>query len=443
MDLGIFQNKGKSWEIFLLFAGVIFYLFLFQHTIGGDGWVRYLSIMNLMTKGVFAPMLYSYVGPLFSSPLILLGYLYKEPHWWLARFNTFVLFFTCWQIARAFSQTWNAKTTRHFILLMFCATMFPKHVTDYYAEVFSACMAALAIIFFLKNRFALGAFYICISVWNTPGTSIAASLVLSYFFYRELKIRYLLVIGLLAGGLMLENFLKYQELFPKAYLTAVGDKSYLLPYSGGPGFTYPLFFGVLSVIFSYGKGLLFYMPPLVALFSRYTWKKPNLNRDFILVGTIYLVGLILLFSRWFGWSGDWFWGPRFYLFASILSCFVVTQIWNADASYKVRFIVFFATIFAIWAGLQGVMYGQDFLEDCYRRPIGVDFMCHYVPEFSPLWRPFIVQPTIVGRRVPYLIYFVLVAITVLWEPGKMLLADSKRFIWAELKEKLNFSKWRF
>lgn len=149
------------------------------------------------------------MGPLFSSPLILLGYIYKEPHWWLARFNTFVLFFTCWQIAKGFSETWNARTIRHFVLLMFCATMFPKHSTDYYSEVFSACTAALAIMYFLKNRFYLGAFCLCVSVWNTPGTSVAASLVLSFFFYRELKIRYLIVIGFLAGGLILENFQQY------------------------------------------------------------------------------------------------------------------------------------------------------------------------------------------------------------------------------------------
>lgn len=66
------SKKSFYWEAFLLFAGVIFYLFLFQHTIGGDGWVRYLSIMNLMTKGIFAPMLLFLCGPfvLFAAHIV-------------------------------------------------------------------------------------------------------------------------------------------------------------------------------------------------------------------------------------------------------------------------------------------------------------------------------------------------------------------------------------
>ena len=35
----------------------------------------------------------------------------------------------------------------------------------------------------------------------------------------------------------------------------------ILTYSGRPGFSYPLFFGVLSVLFSFGKGLVCFMRP--------------------------------------------------------------------------------------------------------------------------------------------------------------------------------------
>ena len=39
-----------------------------------------------------------------------------------------------------------------------------------------------------------------------------------------------------------------------------------LPYSGQPGFSYPFFFGVLSVLFAFGRGLVFFAP---GLFARY------------------------------------------------------------------------------------------------------------------------------------------------------------------------------
>ena len=72
--------------------------------------------------------------------------------------------------------------------------------------------------------------------------------------------------------------------------------------------------------------------------------------------------------------------------------------------------------------MQGVLFGQDFLEDCYRDQVNiVDFLCHYIPEYSVLWRPFIVLPSLlVGRRMAFFIYFLLVLVTVLYSPVKEL-----------------------
>jgi hypothetical protein len=313
--------------------------------------------------------------------------------------------------------------------------MFPKHSTDYYSEVFSACFVAIAIFLFLQNRFYSGAVMLCLSVWNTPGTAVAGALLLTVFAYREWRLRYLSVIFFLALGIVVENYVKYGVFFPHEYLVVKGDVS-LLPYSGRPGFSYPMFFGVISVLLSPGKGLLFYMPPLVFLLTATLWLKEGITKQIIFYGSFYLLGLVLLYSRWWAWHGDWFWGPRFFLFASILASFILIQIWQTEkTSLTIKVICFVAALVSFWVGAQGIMYGQDFLDDCYRRPIGVDFMCHYVPEYSPLWRFFIVLPLITGRRVAYAIYFVLVAITVLWNPGREILRDFSILIKNEWKEK--------
>ena len=70
--------------------------------------------------------------------------------------------------------------------------------------------------------------------------------------------------GLLAVLITLgENWFKYGGLFKTPYAEEVehGYRTYL-PYSGQPGFSYPLLFGVVSLVFSFGKGILFFAPGL-------------------------------------------------------------------------------------------------------------------------------------------------------------------------------------
>src|SRR3989338_4034535 len=86
------ETASVIWQRTLIFFGVIFYLLLFQHGIHGDAHVRFEALMLLLREGKFLPNVYSLVGPLVSSPLLLMGHVIKDEHWWLSRFNTFVFF---------------------------------------------------------------------------------------------------------------------------------------------------------------------------------------------------------------------------------------------------------------------------------------------------------------------------------------------------------------
>lgn len=167
------------------------------------------------------------------------------------------------------------------------------------------------------------------------------------------------------------------------------------------------------------------------MFHAGLWKLKGKERDFFVAGVLYLMGLILVFSRWWAWHGDWFWGPRFYLFASFLApVMLALMIRRLELSAPWRIFWVGAVALSIWVGVQGVLFGQDFLEDCYRDQVNiVDFLCHYIPEYSVLWRPFIVLPSLlVGRRIGFFIYFLLVAITVLYSPVKLLVVQGSGFL---------------
>lgn len=431
-----------KWEKFLIFLGVVFYVLLFPHGIHGDGSVRWNAVQNLLA-GRIDPILYSYVHPLLSTLLLPLGYVIKDGFWWVSRFNTIVFLFTAFRVAQVLSRSWDPRSVRVLLLLLFCATMFPRHSTDYYSEVFSACMIVLAIFELQAARGWLAVTLVCLSVWNTPGTAVGGALLLAFFSLRTKSLRYALAVPLLGAGIMGETYLKFGELFPNAYINSPGFKN-LLPYSGGPGFSYPLFFGLLSVFFSYGKGLLFYTPGIIGLFRRDLWKQNEDGHSFVVAGAVYFAGLLLVFSRFWAWPGDWFWGPRFYLFVSFLAVMVLMVMRrNEHLSLPWRIFWFLATALSFWVGCQGIMYGQDFLEDCYKtHGPQVEFMCWYVPEYSPLWRPFVVWPLPQGRKVAYLGYFLLVAGTVLWEPGKKILSEARAGVAAFWREYARPSAWR-
>src|SRR5205807_5306345 len=63
-----------------------------------------------------------------------------------------------------------------------------------------------------------------------------------------------------------------------------------------------------SILFSFGKGLLFFAPGL--LLVRAAWRKaPHQEaRDFLAYSLLFLAGLVLVFSNCVEWSGGWTWG---------------------------------------------------------------------------------------------------------------------------------------
>jgi hypothetical protein len=402
------------WEIFLLVLGVAFYLFEFSHGIHGDGSVRYDALLATLRSGHVAPMVYSYVHPLVSAPLLLGGYLYKDGFWWICRFNAFFFLAVTYFAARESGRWpgWNAAHARRLALLLLGATMFPKHVTDYYAEVFSACTILLAILFFQRGRHALAMLAVCLSVWNTVATLVGGAFLLAFFAARSKRLRFLLVVPLLPLGFLLENWVKYGEFYPSAYVALQVGPHMPLPYAMGPGFTYPLFFGLLNVFLSFGRGLLFFTPALVFLFHPRVWRGDGRSRELILASALYLAGITLVYSKYFAWHAGAFWGPRYFLFASVLAAYLLATVGgDREDSPFWRSVWVLLTLASCWVACQGVMFGTDFLDDCYRDAHELEFTCFYVPEYSVLWRFFIVAPPVTGRRVAYLAYFALVAIT--------------------------------
>jgi len=119
----------------------------------------------------------------------------------------------------------------------------------------------------------------------------------------------------------------------------------------------------------------------------------------------FLVGLVLTYAHWWAWYGGLFWGPRFFLFASIPASFALaTRLQYRDNSLIANLFVLLVLALSVWVGIDGAVFDQQTLDICTAHNYSLEFLCHYVPEFSVLWRPFVVAEPLNVNGILYIVY---------------------------------------
>jgi hypothetical protein len=93
----------------------------------------------------------------------------------------------------------------------------------------------------------------------------------------------------------------------------------------GEGFTTPPWKGIAGLLFSPGKSVFLYAPPLVLcvlLWPRYRRIAPA-RADFLALAW---ATALLFYGSWWAWDGGWCWGPRFLVPLIPLSCLPLTAL---------------------------------------------------------------------------------------------------------------------
>lgn len=382
------RDAAAAFEWTLIFTGAAVLLFVLPHRITSDGEARYYAFRQLIEWHERPTMLYSMVMPLASAPLYLLGRTVASPSWWSERFNTFMLLAgisVTWQLVR---REIPPALFRTFALLLMAASTVPYHVQDYFGEVFTAVMVATGLLAVRFRHPVAGWTAAIAGVVNTPATLAGLGLAAVVRSWRTRRLRPFLPVAIAAALILLESKLWHGTLFDQSYVSSAGNPT-ILTYSGRPGFSYPLFFGLLSVLFSFGKGLLFYMPGLL-LPVREQLRAINARLlDSYDLWIAFLIGIILVYSKWWAWFGGWTWGPRFFLIAAFpASWALATALYRLDVfSVPVRFGVLVALTLSTWVAIVAAVFQLETLDVCVNDANAS--LCWYVPEFSPLWRPFV------------------------------------------------------
>jgi len=389
-------------EYGLLFLGWLV-LLLCPHQVTGDAYERFKALDALFLRGEVSPMPYSLVGPLFSWPLWLAGRFGPSPLFWCSGYNLCLFTAGLLLLNHLLRYVAPAPLRRRFLLLLVFASPFTFATQDYYGETFTAILVAVGTLAVLTRRNFWGWPCIVLGAVNTPGCVVGLFLASLYALAATRRWRWALLVPVSAGLILLESYLRRGGPFVTGYEDNRGYRTLLMPYSGLPGFSYPLFFGLLSILFSFGKGLLFFTPglflPLPSDKRRQegTGAPPGLSALVTVHGfwLLFTAGLVLVYARWWSWYGGWAWGPRFFLFASLPAALALAARLAAAGRQSLgkNLLTLAALALSFWVGAAGRVFRDADLEIGTANDYAFEHLVWYVPEYSVLWRPFVVART--------------------------------------------------
>ena len=308
---------SPSFQISFIIVGIILFAIGCRPLIHSDDVVRWGALQNLLEHGQIGTSAYSFIYTLFAIPLYAIGKITGNASNVVSYFNLIAFLVFGALILKLLARRISWSLARITALLILSASMFPLNLSYFGAETFSALAVTMGILL-AAARPLLASVILGLGVANTPAMLPGLVLASVWMAWRWKRIS-LIFVPLCAGILFLgENVLKFGNPIHNPYLHGNAGFRTVLPYSGLPGFSYPIVFGVLNILFSIGKGLLFFIPGILAAFDKRLLEGPLAPICVEVEGMLaFVIGMILTYGKWWAWYGGFSWGPRFFLFACI------------------------------------------------------------------------------------------------------------------------------
>lgn len=386
------RDRNAVLEGGLIVAGFGVLFFLLPHAVVGDDNQRFSDIEQLLHHGQLSDSKYSLVMPLLSVPVLALGNVVESPAWWAARFNVIVV------AAGVAVSYWllrgraDPRLLRLIVLVLLFASFLTDRLRDYNAEVLTATLVTVGIICIATERHVVAGWAaIVVGVVNTPAAIVGLGLVAGWETLRNRRFRYLAPVVAAAALIMLEDWVRRGGPLVTGYAGANehGIRT-IMPYSGQPGFSYPFLLGVAAILFSFGRGLLFFTPGLALWLDGRTRRlvRPAPGQPAVTLMLLFTAGLVLLYARWWAWYGGVAWGPRFFVFAAIpASVLLAARIWRAGRSPSADAVTLVVLVLSAWVGCAGAINDRQALSECSAGHYQNEQLCWFTPDFSPLWHP--------------------------------------------------------
>ena len=411
-------------------------LLLMRRQITSDGTVRVQALQELVRSGSVHAMKYSLVGPLFALPLAALNSVFKLDQDLLKYFNLAVFYAGMAAFWRLFRPILDPGELRLFLILLVFGSLFPFSTTNFFGETFSAMLLGLGSTLFATSQYIPAGVLLSLGAANTPPLIVPLALLVAYHCWERRRIAALWILALTVAIILGDRWLRFDDLLRSGY---EGDRGYrtFLPFSGAPGFSYPFLLGVVSILFSFGKGLVFFFPPLWLPLWRSHEGESVSSRKVARYWIILCLGMVLIYSKWWSWYGGWHWGPRLFLFCSLPASLFLAEYINSVHTRAVRAgelglaLVLLGAVF--WICLSGLLYDQsrqNGLDLCYEYNYALESACWYMPEYSPIFRPLVIHQVPNGNLMiltpAWIVAFLCVATPLIWRLGRSLSAVESR-----------------
>ncbi len=387
----------------LLALGLVLLFFVVPHSIEGDGRLRYDALLGWLDGHGLPDTKYPLVGSVFAIPLMFLGHLGPSAEWWVSRYNVIVYAAGLGLLYLQLRERLPQDILAAFLVLLGTTAMLPGSLTGFGAETFSAMTVGAGLAAWSGGRWKTGTILLGVGVANLPASFVGLVFALGWWAWRIKRIRALAPPALAAALWLLESILRRKSALSTGYENDHGFQT-LLPFSGQPGFSYPTFFGVLSLLFSFGKGLLFFAPGLFLAFGRgFDALRPVMQ--VLVMWMLYVAGMLLVYGSWWAWYGGFTWGPRFLTFASLPAALLLAaQVRRPPRALVAATVVLAAFVLSVWVGIDGQAFGRFAQATCSANHYSLESFCWYVPEFSVLWTPFVFHAQVTLADAVLIVY---------------------------------------
>jgi hypothetical protein len=397
------RKSVRAFELFLVAAGITL-LLISPHVPFSDGAER-LSALGSLLHGQVRPTHFSYLGSFTALPLWAIGSFLGAGLAWAEYSNLLVFIVGTGLLVMTLGAVCSIRLLRLFILVLLGGSMFPYHVRAFGGEVFTAMCVSVGLALVYCRGITTASVLLGLGVVNTPATIGGAVLVIVKQIWENRRLRYLAII---AGALVLialESYLKFGSCLKIGYEHDAGYPT-VLPFSGRPGFSYPLLFGVLSLLFSFGKGIIFFAPGILLPLRRFVTDGRLVAWHTTLL--LFVGGLVLVYAKWWSWYGGWSWGPRFLLITSIPASFALAAALLATRSFARDCVVAVVLTLSFLVGLNAYVFEMNQVNLCSQGKYALESLCWYTPEFSGVFRILSLPLNLSPQRMYAVIYVGLV-----------------------------------
>ena len=384
----IWRLSGRITAVW--FSAVMLAVVLLPQSVVGDDAVRRV-MLNQLAEGIKPDTKYSFIQPMVSLPLFwvfdnLQFGIYAVtllPIIWMSVWS-----YVVWRVlARELSVTFA-----HHVVVLTVASMIGASLIGFSSDVFTALLMSGGVIVGLLARSRVGR----VAAWtvfvvgaaNTPVMFVATTVMVGFLVVGQRRIRYAALPVAVFVLMVIEATVVSGRLGWTRYTNGVEHGVVpLLPWGDVQGFGWPLWSGLLAVLFSFGRGVVFFIP---TLWNGVTTASGPIARAEHALWAL-LVTLVPIYATWWAWFGGVSFGPRFFMIGVVPAAMATSSLLcRTDRSVLRSVVGASSVVLSSWVAISGAVFGvtTTAFQWCASGGGFNNFaLCLYTPEYSGLWAP--------------------------------------------------------